>query len=952
MSLQIASYNCFSIRKRVEQIRNMLSEVDILMCQETILTEENCNILNMFNADFNYVAVPSLYATSETGEGRPSGGLVVFYHKKLRVSRIAESKHFQAVRVDFCNFHFALLNIYMPSDHRDQESLSDFECVLGELQDILDNLDEHRVILMGDMNADPIRRSRFWPSTEEFLKHNDLNMNDLSLPLDTFTYLSAAHNSTSWIDHVMSSRNMEISQIRVRYEWSLFDHFPITAKLELPPDTLFRPLSSISSEKTVTYVDWDKLESCENYERYNNLIIEQMTDAQICTENACSEDHRTVIDCYYSKLLDALRYAASHFKKHRRLKRFKPVPGWNEFCKRKYDDARQAFLAWKGNGKTRYGAIYDSMIETRKTFRKALKFCRYREQQIRDTHMAADYANRNSKNFWRKVKARRGQSTLVSEEIDGVHGPGAIAEVFARKFSLVNGTPPSTVPNLSCPNAHEANASGVKITTDQIMVAIKQLKDGRGFDDIEAKHLKYMNNLTVIYLNRLYNACLCHSYLPQPMLEGVMQPRIKNKFGDVKSSDNYREVMISSNLLKLFEYIVLPIFKDYCSLSPCQFGYREKTATTDAVTIIKEIAKKYNDEGSTVYACFLDMSKAFERVNPVLLLQKLTDYNVPPNLLGTLKYALHNSQASVEFNGVRSRKWLLRKGLRQGGVLSSYLFCIYVDSMLEKISSEDYGCRLGVVKRNILAYADDVTIFCPTAAGLHELLEIFAIQCEQHGLLLNYDKTKALKFGRQDESIFTVQGSVIETVPEFKYLGVMLSCDLRNSKDIKRAHSAFNRNLGVLLRQFHSVDFEIKLKLFDSFCKPLYGLDIWFDRKYVKTLLKQLGVSYHLGLKKLSGYPRYFSNHYVCEQLNCSTFEHFLNLRNLKAFRRLSEASSKCMVMFQTYLSKLSYCRFSIDELFRDCYQIDDIFNNDFDAIVSRIGYVQAHEHSSWFFGL
>ena len=64
----------------------------------------------------------------------------------------------------------------------------------------------------------------------------------------------------------------------------------------------------------------------------------------------------------------------------------------------------------------------------------------------------------------------------------------------------------------------------------------------------------------------------------------------------------------------------------------------------------------------------------------------------------------------------------------------------------------------------------------------------------------------------------------------------------------------------------------------------------------------------------------------------------FSNLRHLKGFRRLVEAWNKCMISFQTYLGKLN-----IDKLFKDCYQIEDIYSNDFDALVSRASYVQAN---------
>ena len=48
-----------------------------------------------------------------------------------------------------------------------------------------------------------------------------------------------------------------------------------------------------------------------------------------------------------------------------------------------------------------------------------------------------------------------------------------------------------------------------------------------------------------------------------------------------------------------------------------------------AVSIIKETLMKYKCEGSTVRSCFLDLSKAFERVKHDRLIDKLYNRNVP-----------------------------------------------------------------------------------------------------------------------------------------------------------------------------------------------------------------------------------------------------------------------------------------------------------------------------------
>ena len=66
------------------------------------------------------------------------------------------------------------------------------------------------------------------------------------------------------------------------------------------------------------------------------------------------------------------------------------------------------------------------------------------------------------------------------------------------------------------------------------------------------------------------------------------------------SSEIYTDIILSNNLYKIFEYMLLPIIKRSVVLSSSQFGYRKFTSKLMAVTILKEIIIKYTREGSTV----------------------------------------------------------------------------------------------------------------------------------------------------------------------------------------------------------------------------------------------------------------------------------------------------------------------------------------------------------------
>ena len=111
------------------------------------------------------------------------------------------------------------------------------------------------------------------------------------------------------------------------------------------------------------------------------------------------------------------------------------------------------------------------------------------------------------------------------------------------------------------------------------------------------------------------------------MIEGAIRPCIKSPDGDIYNPTNFREVMISSIIFKLFEYSLLPSLKYFASPSSLQFGYRPNTSTILATAVVKEILTKFTSEGSCSLFLFLDLSKAFERVSHARILEKKTKQN-------------------------------------------------------------------------------------------------------------------------------------------------------------------------------------------------------------------------------------------------------------------------------------------------------------------------------------
>ena len=141
------------------------------------------------------------------------------------------------------------------------------------------------------------------------------------------------------------------------------------------------------------------------------------------------------------------------------------------------------------------------------------------------------------------------------------------------------------------------------------------------------------------------------------------------------------------------------------------------------------------------------------------------------------------------------------------------------------------------------------------------------------------------------------------------------------------------------------------MRLFNSLCMDLldmYGMELWGDTYGCSYLLKQVAVSYHYALKRIVGLSERDSNHYACYLFDQLIFEHLRNYRILKFYRWLYHCESPCIASTRNYWISSSRLKRRLDHLFLEKYEIDDIINNDMDAIISRMKFVQFREESSW----
>ena len=135
------------------------------------------------------------------------------------------------------------------------------------------------------------------------------------------------------------------------------------------------------------------------------------------------------------------------------------------------------------------------------------------------------------------------------------------------------------------PSDPALNTSAITFSVKDVDNAIMRQKSTNVHDGIHTNHLINAGPCFRNFLSKLMNKIISHGFLPHNMLLGRIRPTVKSSAGNKTSSIIYRLVMNSSNLLKSFEYLILPHLEKYLILSHNQFAYRPSTDCLNAITM-------------------------------------------------------------------------------------------------------------------------------------------------------------------------------------------------------------------------------------------------------------------------------------------------------------------------------------------------------------------------------
>ena len=377
MYLSICSYNCCSLRKNIDLIRELTDKnIDIILLQETFVIADDLSILQFIDENYDSIGVGATYSDNAVInlKGRPMGGLCVLWRKNspFQIKIVSTENDFMVFDIILQNTKITLVNCYIRSDLGDALTYNRYLENLYMLENLLDESDSQNKLVFGDFNACPFY-GRSWSSLSEFNNRNNLECFDyLKLPSDSFTYVSFSDSNCKWLDHLMGKLedNVVIDKMEILYDLIGSDHLPLIAYLNVVEDFSNSDLLSFSKNADTElkeYVNWNSLSDQElksiSINSYNLQGNYYNLNTTSCNDKFCSSDTcRKEISYMYDSIVSSVYSSSIHLAKSYVSKnKFKVIPGWNRRVKDIYNESRIHYKTWLNLGKPRVNLICDLM---------------------------------------------------------------------------------------------------------------------------------------------------------------------------------------------------------------------------------------------------------------------------------------------------------------------------------------------------------------------------------------------------------------------------------------------------------------------------------------------------------------------------------------------------------------------------------------------------------------
>ena len=230
---------------------------------------------------------------------------------------------------------------------------------------------------------------------------------------------------------------------------------------------------------------------------------------------------------------------------------------------------------------------------------------------------------------------------------------------------------------------------------------------------------------TVPVLTVLLNHMLRLRIVPDSLKLGILTP-VFTKKGSNLDSKYYRGITVNPTITKVLETIIRERIKPLIQeqQNGLQRGFTEGSSSMNCSLILEESIRNNKDSKDSMHLAFLGSKSAFDVVSHASLMRKLFHIGVEGNHWNLINSLHTDAQTVVKWNSRLSDSFMVQQGVRQGGILSTDLYKVYGNKLLDRLVASLLGTWIGDMCCVAPACADDLALSSDSPSTLQRLVNI------------------------------------------------------------------------------------------------------------------------------------------------------------------------------------------------------------------------------------
>ena len=774
------------------------------------------------------------------------------------------------VRMKVAGERIVIVGVYGPGMERSENEREVFWESLNECLSTFD--DNERIVVLGDLNAkvgdrgvDGVIGKYGVPGVNE----NGERLVEVCIErrlsvgntwfqkrmIQKYTREGENGQERSLIDYVLvderSKRFLEDVNVYRGAAGGMSDHYLVEAIVRMK-GVVKREREEVNGKRVVRVCE---LEKAEVREAFVVLIVNEWERIRNTRVLSVEEEWET-----FKSIVMACAARVCGYKSIGRKKQ--GSAWWDEEVKELVREKRRLFELYVTDRSERSREEYREKKQEVKRVTRQKK----NESDERDGMNLSRRFRENKKLFWSDVNRKRKQRDQMSMKVrdsDGnmINEESGVKERWTEYFEWLLNVDDGRRAELTesgLEGIHEYANGEFEVSVDDVRKAVNKLKKGKspGVDGITSEMLKCGGECLLEWLRRVCNVCLLNEKVPNDWMRAIIVPIYKGK-GDRSDCRNYRGISLLSIPGKVYGRILIEKVRSMTEglIGEEQCGFRSGRGCVDQVFVLKQMSEKCVDKNKSLYVAYMDLEKAYDRIDREAMWRVLGMYGINGQLMKAVQSLYEKSEACVRVCREEGDWFEVGVGLRQGCVMSPWLFNLFMDAVMKEVREKagDVGVMLRDVRQNVewkvewLMFADDTVLVGDSEEKLERLVQEFGRVCQRRKLAVNVTKSKVMKVGKngeENEMNVSLNNRRMEEVETYRYLGVDVSNDGGVGDEVNHRIGEAKKAWGALkdLWKKRYVSREAKVGMYEGIVEPslLYGCEVWSlkvrDRKRIEAV--------------------------------------------------------------------------------------------------------------------